>query len=36
LTEGLDRTLVGHRVGVALCLATGCYLSAFVGAGLFL
>jgi hypothetical protein len=36
LTHGLDRTLVGHRVGVALCLATGCYLSAFVGAGLFL
>jgi hypothetical protein len=36
LTRGLDRTLVAHRVGVALCLATGCYLSAFVGAGLFL
>ena len=36
LTHGLDRTLVGHRVGVALCLATVCYLTAFVGAGLFL
>jgi len=36
LTRGLDRTLVGHRVGVALCLATICYLSAYVGAGLFL
>jgi hypothetical protein len=36
LTHGLDRTLVGHRVGVALCLATVCYIAAFVGAGLFL
>ncbi|AZH24960.1 type II secretion system protein [Haloplanus aerogenes] len=36
LTRGLDRTLVGHRVGVALCLATVCYLAAYVGAGLFL
>jgi Flp pilus assembly protein TadB len=36
LAHGLDRTLVAHRVGVALCLATVCYLSAFVGAGLFL
>lgn len=35
MAQGLDRTLVGYRVGVALCLATGCYLSAFVGAGLF-
>jgi hypothetical protein len=36
LTRGLDRALVGHRVGVALCLATVCYLAAYVGAGLFL
>jgi len=36
LTRGLDRTLVGHRVGVALCLATVCYLASYVGAGLFL
>ncbi|MFB6256762.1 MAG: type II secretion system F family protein [Haloplanus sp.] len=36
LTHGLDRTLVGYRVGVATCLATACYLVAFVGAGLFL
>jgi len=36
LTHGLDRTLVGYRVGIALCLATVCYLAAFVGAGLFL
>jgi len=36
LTRGLDRTLVGHRVGVALSLATLCYLAAYVGAGLFL
>jgi hypothetical protein len=36
LTHGLDRTVVGHRVGVALCLATVCYLTAFVGAGLVL
>lgn len=36
LTRGLDRTLVGHRAGVALCLATTCYLVAYVGAGLFL
>jgi hypothetical protein len=36
LTHGLDRTLVGYRVGVAACLATVCYLVAFVGAGLFL
>lgn len=36
LTHGLDRTLVGYRVGVATCLATVCYLAAFVGAGLFL
>ena len=36
LTHGLDRTLVGYRVGVATCLATVCYLVAFVGAGLFL
>lgn len=36
VTYGIDRTLVGHRVGVALCLATACYLAAFVGAGLFL
>lgn len=36
LARGLDRTLVGHRVGVALCLATLCYLAAYVGAGLFL
>jgi hypothetical protein len=36
LTRGLDRSLVGYRVGVALCLATGCYVVAYVGAGLFL
>lgn len=36
LTRGLDRTLVAHRVGVALLLATVCYLAAYVGAGLFL
>lgn len=36
LTHGLDRTLVTYRVGTALCLATVCYLVAFVGAGLFL
>jgi hypothetical protein len=36
LTDGLDRTLVGYRVGIALPLATACYLVAFVGAGLFL
>jgi hypothetical protein len=36
LTRGLDRTVLGHRVGVALCLASVCYLSAFVGAGLLL
>jgi hypothetical protein len=36
LARGLDRTLVGHRVGVALCLATPCYLAAYAGAGLFL
>ncbi|MEF8856261.1 MAG: hypothetical protein V5A16_02430 [Haloplanus sp.] len=36
LTRGLDRMLVGHRVGVTLCLATVCYLAAYVGAGLFL
>ncbi|WP_435069516.1 type II secretion system protein [Haloplanus sp. C73] len=36
LTRGLDWTLVRHRVGVALSLATLCYLAAYVGAGLFL
>jgi len=36
LTRGLDRTLVGHRAGVSLCLATVCYLVSYVGAGLFL
>ncbi|WP_251344192.1 type II secretion system protein [Haloplanus halophilus] len=36
LTRGLDRTLVGYRVGAALCLATVAYCSAYVGAGLFL
>jgi len=36
LTHGLDRALVAHRVGVALVLATTCYLTAFVAAGLFL
>ncbi|WP_338741713.1 type II secretion system protein [Haloplanus salilacus] len=36
LTRGLDRTHLGHRIGVALCLATCCYFSAYVGAGLFL
>jgi len=36
LTRGLDRTLVGYRVGAALCLATAAYLTAYVGAGLFL
>ncbi|MFD1595390.1 hypothetical protein ACFR97_07505 [Haloplanus litoreus] len=36
LTRGLDRTLVGYRVGAALCLATVAYLTAYVGAGLFL
>jgi len=36
LARGVDRTLVGYRVGVALCLATVCYLAAYVGAGLFL
>jgi hypothetical protein len=36
LTRGLDRTLVGYRVGAALCLATLAYFAAYVGAGLFL
>jgi len=36
LTYGLDRTLVGYRVGAALCLATVAYLAAYVGAGVFL
>jgi hypothetical protein len=36
LRRGLDRTLLGHRVGVALCLATCCYFASYVGAGLFL
>lgn len=36
LAYGLDRTLVGYRVGIATCLATVCYLAAFVGTGLFL
>ncbi|MFB6102024.1 MAG: type II secretion system protein [Haloplanus sp.] len=36
LTRGLDRTLVGYRVGVTLCLAAACYLASYVGAGLFL
>jgi hypothetical protein len=36
LTHGLDRTLVGYRVGAALCLATVAYLAAYVGAGVFL
>jgi Flp pilus assembly protein TadB len=36
LTHGLDRTLVGYRVGIALCLATVAYVAAYVGAGLFL
>jgi Flp pilus assembly protein TadB len=36
LTRGLDRTLVGYRVGAALCLATTAYFTAYVGAGLFL
>jgi glutathione S-transferase len=36
LTRGLDRSLVGYRVGGALCLATVAYLASYVGAGLFL
>ncbi|GAB3319325.1 type II secretion system protein [Haloplanus salinarum] len=36
LTHGLDRTLVGYRVGAALWLATVAYLAAYVGAGVFL
>ncbi|MFB6129701.1 MAG: type II secretion system protein, partial [Salinigranum sp.] len=35
LSRGLDRALVGYRVGVALLAATATYLAAFVGAGLF-
>ncbi len=33
LEHGLDRTLVGYRVGQSLLSATGIYLLAFVGAG---
>ena len=32
LTDGLDRSLVGYRVGLALLAATATYLTAFVGA----
>jgi len=35
LTRGLDRSLVGYRIGLALVTATAAYLTAFVGAGLF-
>lgn len=34
LTYGLDRSLVGYRVGLALLAATVTFLTAFVGAGL--
>lgn len=34
LTHGLDRSLVGYRIGLALPAATATFLTAFVGAGL--
>jgi hypothetical protein len=36
LTRGLDRSVVGYRVGVALCLASACYVVSYAGSGLFL
>ena len=36
LERGFDRTLVAHRIGIALPTATTTYLVAFVGAGLLL
>jgi hypothetical protein len=36
LTRGLDRSLLGYRVGGALCLATVSYVASYVGATLFL
>lgn len=33
LSAGLDRALIGYRVGQALCTATAAYLLAFLGAG---
>lgn len=33
LSAGLDRALIGYRVGRALCVATVAYLVAFLGAG---
>lgn len=36
LERGFDRTLVAHRIGIALPTATATYLVAFVGAGLLL
>lgn len=36
LERGLDRALLGHRIGLALCGATGVYLAAVRGAGLVL
>jgi hypothetical protein len=34
LARGLDRSLVGYRVGLALLAATATYLTAYAGAGL--
>lgn len=36
LTDGLDRSLIGYRVGLSVLAATTTYLVAFVGAGLLI